>query len=117
MYKFDSNIDLEHLVGLNVTQACVDQWNVLINFYPEHHIDMSGGWRLIDDSGNEIDKNEEHSVRNSFQVHRLVGSSISAYRVVSPELLEVTFSNGFKLEIIDNSEQYETISISTNIYV
>lgn len=50
--------------------------------------------------------------RGPFLLHRLLGRRVQAIQVSPPDGLEVQFEGGLALRISDNSEQYESFTIS-----
>lgn len=117
MYKFPSDLDLSHLIGCEVVQISLAPYNLFIQLEPENHINIEGVWRLYDSSGNLVDEGNGQDEKDAYRIHRLLTHKIEQYIVVNPTTLALIFENKWKLEIVDDSDQYESCSISPNIYI
>ena len=103
-------LDLSALVGLEVIQVAIGQYEVIIQLHPIGAIRLEGGWTLKDKDGRLIDHSMEHSERDAWRIHKIIGSKISECIVRDEKHLDISF-DGFSLEIEDDSDQYETFSI------
>lgn len=72
---------------------------------------------FLDKDGKTIDQQMDFALRDSFKLHKLLGSKILAYQVESPTCLGFKFDLGFVLKVHDDSDQYESFTISPNIVV
>jgi hypothetical protein len=84
---------------------------VQFHFHPFGHITVTGGWELFNDTGSSIDCGVEVRPRLPFQLQRLLGQKIVGFTICAPDSLELAFSNGDRLRLIDNSAQYESFTI------
>ena len=107
----DPNLDLGFLVGLEVTQICVGQNELILRCHPIGAITIEGEWRLLNTEGVEVDQRIDHSERETSRIHKLLGERIDEYKIVSDRLLELRFSGGWVLLVEDSSDQYESFSI------
>jgi hypothetical protein len=118
MYNFPADLDLSHLIGCEVVEISFVPYNIFIRLEPANHINMIGAWKIIDSKGNLIDEgNVQGDQKESYRVHKLLSLKIKAYKITSPTILSIIFDNDWVLEIIDDSDQYETCAISPNIYI
>jgi hypothetical protein len=120
MYRIAPDIDWSFLEGLEVTQVCFDQFNLLLSLYPTGSINIEGEWALHDSKGKEVDRRVEHSARDCWRVHRLLGTKIIKCVRVSDRVLGLHLDDRSVLTITDDSDQYETFSVQfkdRSIYV
>ena len=117
MYRFSSDWDLSHLVGCEVVEVSHVQFNLLFRFEPQNAINICGHWRVVDESGSLIDEGDFEEQKESYRTHHLLGKKVKCCRVLDPTTLSVEFEDGWALQIIDDSDQYECCHISPNIYV
>ena len=128
MYGVPKNLDLSRFDGALLTQICIGEFQVQFhfqqvasNFHQSASISVEGKWEVRDSAGLFVDWMERHaslSQRDSFYAHRLLGSTVTAYRVDPPESLTLQFSSGHTLTVFDDSRQYESFSIQPgDIYV
>jgi len=108
VYRFDAALDFSPLIGTEVIQVCIDQLSVIYRLHPGGSIaSRGGGWRLLNERGDVVDNSTVFEARENFRVHLLLGKTIARCEVVSPERLRIFFS-GFVLELIDDSDAFET---------
>ena len=117
MYGFPKDLDLSHLVGGELIRISIDQYNLLFEFDPQNTINISGKWVLRNEQNEIFDQGVLETEKESYKVHKLVGQKIQDYEISSPKSIKFIFENNWELELIDNSDQYETCSISPDIYV
>ncbi len=117
MYKFSQDIDLSHLTGGEVVQVSHAQYSLVFCLEPNNQINIEGAWRILDRNGQVVDEGNEQEKKDAYRTHRLLGQKIQRCIAVNPTLLVVEFENGWKLEILDDSEQYESCHISPNIHI
>lgn len=117
MYKFPDDLDLSHLTGCEVVQVSHAPYNLLFSLEPDNRINIEGRWRILDSEGAVVDQGYEQEQKDSYETHRLLGQKIRKCVVVNPSTLHVQFENGWMLEILEDSDQYESCHISPNIYI
>jgi hypothetical protein len=110
MNPFPKDLDFAPLVGLEVIQISIGQNEVIIRFNPVCSILLGGNWKLKDKQGVVIDRSMEHSERDSWRIHKLLGRKIDDCVVVDERHLDILF-DGFDLEVEDDDDHYETFSI------
>lgn len=109
MYRFDAALDFSPLIGCEVIQVCVDRLSVIYHLHPRGMVANRGGaWRLLNERGEVVDKSIGFEGREYFRVHLLVGQTIVRCEVFSPVQLSISFSSGFVLELVDDSDAFET---------
>lgn len=111
MYRIPEDLDFGFLVGLELIQVSIDQYNLLCAFHPEGSINIEGEWILEDLKGRVIDQQQEHGDRDCWRVHRIIGRTVSKAFRISDQELQLTFDDEFRLSIFDSSEQYESFNI------
>ncbi len=118
MYGFPEDLDLSHLLEGELIRISIDKYNLLFVFdAPENTINIAGKWEIRNDKKEVVDYGIIEEEKESYKVHQLLGYKIKKYEVLSPKFLVLIFDNNWELEIVDNSEQYETCSISPDIYI
>jgi hypothetical protein len=118
IYKIPKDLNLNHLIELEVIAIQVDQYNVLIKLHSSQNdyinISDSAPWELLDKEGKTIDQQLDFDSRDIFKIHKLLGSKIHSYKVESPTCLAFMFDSELILNIHDDSDQYESFTISPN---
>ncbi len=110
MHRIPKGLDLSPLVGLEITSLSIGQHEVILRFHPEGSVRMEGAWTLKDKKGIIIDESMEHADRDSWRIHKLLGSKIAKCVVRDGQHLDVHFDD-YVLEIEDDSDHYETFAI------
>jgi hypothetical protein len=110
MYRFGDGSQLNSLVGQDVLQVCLGEFETQVVF-SEARLSMEGGYvhRI------PAEKRENRQTRSSSgpnELYRLVGKSVANAKVLSPESGELVFSNGDTLTLIDDSDQYESFVLT-----
>ena len=111
MYGVPKDLDLSGFVGATLIQVCLGESQIQFHFHPKGSFLVEGSWELVDTAGNPVDKVQDHSDRDEYRVHRLLGQAVIAWAIDSPSSLSLTFRNGLTLRLYDDSEQYESFSI------
>jgi hypothetical protein len=117
MYRFPKDLDLTHLTGCEVVQVAHAPYNLLFSLEPENRINIAGAWRIIDADNKLVDEGNEQESKDAYRTHLLLGQKIQKCTAMDPMTLTVMFESGWKLEILDDSDQYESCHISPNIYI
>jgi hypothetical protein len=110
MHRIPHDLDLSPIRSLEVTQISVGQHEVIISFSPEGSITLEGGWVLKDKSGTVIDRSMEHSDRDSWSLHKILGKRVEGWEVKDSQHLDISIGD-FTLEIEDSFDRYESFSI------
>jgi hypothetical protein len=110
MYRFGEPSILNALVGCDVLQICLGEFETQLRF-SNASLSMEG--RYVHEVISENRENEQaRSSSGPNELHRLVGKSITDVRVMSPESAELFFSNGDILRLIDDSDEYESFVLN-----
>lgn len=117
MYKFSSDLNLKHLIGCEVVQVSHAPYNLTFSLEPNNFINIEGYWRLINANEEVVDEGNEQNQKDAYRTHQLLGQKIKECVVMNPTTLAVIFNNGWKLEIMDDSDQYESYHISPDIHI
>ena len=118
MYRFTSDLDLSHLKGGEVVEISIVPFNLLIRLEdPNNHINLCGKWRIRDSKGSTIDEGNLDKPKDSYRAHILLKKKIASWQIPNEALLSIIFEDGFVLDIIDDSDEYECCHISPDIYV
>jgi hypothetical protein len=118
MYGVPADLDLSGFVGAMLEQICLGEWQLQFHFHPDGIFSIEGHWELASSDGTAIDSAMDHSIRDAYRVHVLLGHSIARCTLDPPRSLSLHFETGHVLTFFDDSEHYETISISPgNIYI
>jgi hypothetical protein len=116
MYKFNG-INLDHLINLEVEQIRIGPHSIHFDLENDNYITIEGKWKIIDKDGNIFDHGDAKAHNENIKIHNLLLAKIVSYKILNPKQLEISFSNGKKLIIIDDSDEYECCAISPNIYI
>jgi hypothetical protein len=110
MNRIPLSLDLSPLVGLEIIQVSIGQNEVILVFHPAGFIRLEGDWILKENDGRIIDQSMEHSERDAWRIHKIIGSKISECIIRDERHLDILF-DGYILEIEDDSDHYETFAI------
>ncbi len=79
---------------------------------------VESDWELRDGTGEILDRDQEHSERDSYCIHRLLGQRVNAFSLDPPRSFTLIFGTGAVLTIFDDLPNYESFSIQPgDIYV
>ena len=115
MYGFgDATSELRVLVGYEVSLVCLAEFQTQLiltqSALPDARLSVEG--RYVHEIPAEHRENEQAaSSCGPNELYRLVGKSITDFRVLSPESAELAFSNGDTLRIIDDG-RYECLVLT-----
>ena len=107
MQRFGDDSALSFLVGLEVRQVCLGEFQTQFAFSDDTSLRLEGKYaHRIPTERRELVQARSGCGPNELQ--RLLGKSVTAARVLSPEQAELVFSNGDSLLLVDDSDQYES---------
>ncbi len=119
MYRF-TGVNIDHFIGAELIEVSIVQFNLLFSFetekQPNIHINIEGTW-CIEKDGQLFDEGDAQKHKESIKAHCLLGHKIISYKTPTPESLEIQFDGNSILTIYDNSDQYESCSISPHIII
>jgi hypothetical protein len=115
MHGIPKNLDLSQFKNALLLQICLGEHIVYFKFDSSATIGVEGAWRLIDSEGELIDQSikdtEKNTDRQYYKLHLLLGKKVLSYIVDSPTSFTLIFEENYELKLIDDSKQYESISI------
>ena len=89
MNRIPQDLDLSPLSGLEVIQVAIGQNEVILQFHPVGAIRLEGAWMLKDKEGSLVDQSLEHSERDAWRIHKVIGRKISRCVVRDARRLDV----------------------------
>lgn len=110
MYRMGEGFDASFLIGQELTQVAIGVNDVVFRF--------DEGFSILATTDFDVRINGVSSSwiagspDSASGVLGLVGQTISAVRVVSEVLLRITFANSSCVDLKDDSEQFESFTIS-----
>lgn len=111
MYGVPADLDLDRFRGATLVQVAIGANEVQFNFQPYLNIGVEGIWEIRDSDNRVIDRAQPNGEREAYRVHVLLGRAVVATRVNAPQSFVLEFDGGYRLEVFDSSEQYESFSI------
>jgi hypothetical protein len=114
------DLPLHRFVGDSICQIALGMHDVHFHFNKAGSINVEGKWQIYDASGTIVDESIDGlpSTRQHYRVHVIFDSDVEKFDIDAPHSFTLTFANGHKLTIHDESEQYESFSIQPDgIYV
>lgn len=113
MYGFAPDLKIEGLTGSELTQICIGKFDVQFRFGSGTVGAVQGGARIVSD-GAEVARWTEEDSWDTLAFHSLLNQAVSGYSVPGNDELRIDFNNGFVLELIDTSDQHESVQVYTN---
>ena len=110
MYGLNKDTDLTFLKGQEVTQVAIGTFQVQFCFDKDAIISVEGEFQYF--SENSSSHWRQGTPEAAAPTLRLLGSSVQNVDGKEDGTLDLTFSNGDRLVVKDNSEQYESYTIS-----
>jgi len=110
VYGLSKDTDLSFLSGQEVTQVAIGVFQVQFHFDKDAIISVEGEFQYF--SENSSSHWHQGTPEAAAPALRLLGSSIQKVDGKEDGTLDLTFSNGDRLVVKDNSEQYESYTIA-----
>lgn len=110
MYGLSPDVDLGCFVGAEVHQISVAKFDVQFHFASSARIAVQSRVRVLR-GGGLIAEWSEAAGWTSVEFQGLLNGRVMAAAMQSPRVLELRFANGLLLELLDDSEQYESMQI------
>lgn len=132
MHGVPSDLPLQQFIDATLDQICIGEHQLQFRFsttvsatdiqqgkFPEpRSVFVESDWELRDRAGKILDRWQEHSHRESYSIHRLLGQHVTAFRIDPPRSFTLVFESAATLTIFDDSTHYESFSIQPgDIYV
>jgi hypothetical protein len=111
MYGVPSDLPLDRFLGKECTLIGVGRFEIRFMFPTTGDICIYGDWEVAEATGSVVDRNQEHSTRVCYFVHKVIDSPVLRYTINAPTSFTLHFENGYSLTVFDNSERYESFSI------
>ncbi|MEY2521229.1 MAG: hypothetical protein QOF24_2988 [Verrucomicrobiota bacterium] len=117
MHGVPADLPLAGFVGCTLDQVCIGQHQLQFHFSGERgvgggRISVEGGWQAQDAAGALFDGFQEHSVRQQYRIHTLLGRTVIEFSIDAPRSFQLAFDSGDRLTIYDDSERYESFSVA-----
>jgi hypothetical protein len=110
MYKINNSIDFSSLKDDEAIQVCVGMYSVGLCFLKGLLINIQGTYNLRK-SGSILFKGSGEDPNENKNLVCLLGRSIESTKILGDNVLSIYFSDDYCLELIDDSEQYESFII------
>jgi hypothetical protein len=112
MYGLSKDIDLRFLDGREVEQVAIGVYQIQFGFDEDVRISVEGQFAYFDGQQEWTWKPEPGAVQIAARTVSLLGATIQIFDGKEDGTLTLTFSNGQRLTIVDNSEQFESYDIT-----
>ncbi len=111
MYGVTKGLDLSALIGLTVEQVALGQYQFQINLDQDGflYIESSAKFYAFD---NLVEEWATGDVANSTSLVALLGKKIVSASVHPPDRIDVTFEDGYAIQIFESPDQFESLQIN-----
>lgn len=110
MYRFPADLDLNEIIGNDLDQICLGGFDVQFVFGSRTTIAVQSRVSVFENDDLLVAWDEKKNWSNlSFQ--RLLNATVKSYRVINDQTLEIQLSGALKLQLHDDSDQYESMQI------
>jgi len=110
MYGVRADLDLSTLNGVELEQVGIGSYAVVLSFSLNRTIGIEGRYEILSPIGESVESGRPDELRSQHLVD-LLGASIVTATPSPPQTVELRFSTGHVLRLIDDSEKYESFSI------
>jgi len=111
MYGVPADLDLSMFIGATLIQIAIGEYQVNFCFDGYRLVSVEGFWQVKNATGQILDSELKNSERDCYRVHRLLGRRVTGFQVHAPTSVVLQFDEGYTLEVVDSSTQYESFSI------
>ncbi len=112
MYGLGRDIDLSFLNGRLVEQVAIGVYQIVFGFDEDVRISVEGQFDYFDGQREWVWKPEPGGSQIAAKTVSLLGSTIMRFKSQTNGTLELFFSNGCKLTILDSSKEYQSYDIT-----
>lgn len=112
MYGLRKDIDLSFLNGREVGQVAIGIYQIQFGFDEDVRISVEGQFAYFDGQEEWVWKPEPGAALIAARTVSLLGATIQTFDGKEDGTLTLTFSNGQRLTIVDNSKEYESYDIT-----
>ena len=109
MYRVDKALDLSFLLGTDLNQIALGRYDVQFIFDCTSKICLQSRATVLL-NGEEIAEWNEDGW-SSLEFQKILNESVLGFSVPTDRLIEIQFTNGFRLCLYDDSDQYESMQI------
>ncbi len=115
MYGLDpiSKIEIEGMIDHTLNQICIGKYDVQFRFSSGTFIAVQGGANILE-SGQSIATWSEEGAWSDLSFQRLVNHDVIGYSIPDSKTLRIDFDDNFVLELLDDSDEYESMQIYPN---
>ena len=110
MHGLDTTIDLSFLTGREVLQVAIGIHDVQFAFDRDVRISITGSFRYVSREGSS--EWQPGAPQAAAPALRLLGATVEQVYGQKDGTLELTFSTGGRLTVLDNSKEFESYTIS-----
>jgi hypothetical protein len=111
MYGVPADLAIHRFVGGSLESISIGVASVHFNFGSAGTISVAGIWQLHDRNGTLVDEAQEHESRDCYRVHVILNADVSSCSLDPPRSFSLVFSTGHRLEVVDDTPQYESCII------
>lgn len=112
MYGLKKETDLSFLNGRELIQIAIGLHHISFRFDEEVAISVEGEFTYFDGQTECVWESEASAAQIAARTVSLLGATIQNFEAHEDGTLILTFSNGQRLTIVDNSKQYESYDIT-----
>jgi len=112
VYGLGRDIDLSFLKGRLVEQVVIGVYQIAFGFDEDVRISVEGQFDYFDGQRKWVWKPESGGSQIAAKTVTLLGSTIMRFESQANGTLELFFSNGCKLTILDSSKEFESYDIT-----
>lgn len=109
MYNLPTELDLSFLVGLLLTQICVGQYQVILNFHEDVSISIEHSFTVVSEQKREIWLPQD--VSSAASALKLLGMTTTSIERLPENGICLGFDGSFHMEISGDSDRYEAYQI------
>jgi hypothetical protein len=110
MYGFSSDLEIGGLVGCALQQIRIGKYDVQFHYDSGTFMAVQGEARILK-AGNILATWNEDCVWDNLSFQTLLNLSVRSYCVRNKKVLAIAFEDDFVLELLDDSNQYESVQI------
>ena len=110
--KLEDISKLNQLCNCQLFELGVGEYVLQFRFEPQGNISVESHCELIDSVGKILDSWSRGKRSSNFLFVDLVGQTIRSFEIDTPKSFIATFSDGKKLRVLDDSEQYESFAVN-----
>ncbi len=110
MYRFPADLDLNEIIGSNLDQICLGGFDVQFVFSSKTRICVQSHVSVFENNDLAVKWDGKNNWSN-LSFHRLLNATVQSYKVINDQALEIQFSGALKLQLHDDSDQYESMQI------